>query len=85
MQDGYENGVTDEECRRMRRASGRVNDSRPIVALLYDLARDMVPLGTLEVYIDKNSQSQDGPFMFTNGWLAQWAKDAADRIERRNG
>lgn len=73
----YEDKVTDPSNRRMRKASGEVDDDRPLVAFLYKLARDHVTTGVLEGFID---QLKPQPTQFTNGWLAGWAKDAADRL-----
>lgn len=82
-EDPYERDVADEDNRRMRAASGRVDDRRPLVAFLYELARDLVPTGSLEGKIDRIAAGSDaaGPYRFTNGWLAQWAQDAAGRLE----
>lgn len=77
--DPYEDGVTSEECRRMRHASGRVDDDRPLVAFLYHLARDEIPCGDIEMQIDQAVKVR-GTARFTNGWLARWAQDAADRL-----
>lgn len=81
--DPYEETIHDIGNRRMRAASGRVNDHSPLVAFLYELARDHVTTGVLEERIDRLSQNYDplGPgFMFTNGYLARWAQDAAKRL-----
>ena len=63
---------------RMRKASGEVNDDRPLVAFLYELVRDDVTTGVLEERVDRIADG--GPFQFTNGWLARWAQDAAERL-----
>lgn len=68
------------ECDRMREASGNVEDSRRLVTLLYLLARDHVPLSGLEQAVDEASAAPM-PIRFTNGWLAAWAQDAANRLE----
>lgn len=79
MSDKYEETISDPGCRRMRTISGRIDDPRPLVAFFYALARDTVPVGALEEVITRLEEA-DGPFMFTNGWLAQWAQDAVDRL-----
>lgn len=85
--DRYAEKITDPECLRMRDASGRVDDFRPLVAFLYELARDEIPPGRLEDRLERiavnarpDHAGERGPFMFTNGWLARWAQDAADRL-----
>lgn len=80
--DPYEDTIKDQGNLKMRAASGRVNDTRPLVAFLYEIARDHVPTGELETMIERISASDfsgEG-FMFTNGWLAGWAKYTADRL-----
>lgn len=74
----YEDRVTDPECRRMRKASGAVDDDRSLVAFLYLLARDGLSLGEVEKLVDEAGRAGGG--QFTNGWLAQWAQDAAARL-----
>lgn len=79
----YEDQVTDEGNRRMRKVSGEVDDSRPLVAFLYELARDEVTTGALEERIDRlvtTRKTMGNTYQFTNGWLAQWAQDVADRL-----
>lgn len=76
--DPYEDGNVSDECKRMRKASGRVDDDRALVAFLYHLARDDVTTGDVEMIVDQLVGK--GPYRFTNGWLARWAKDVADRL-----
>lgn len=84
--DPYEDQITDAGNLRMRAASGRVDDFRPLVAFLYEVARDHLTTGVLEERIDRIAEharpvdGERGPFRFTNGWLARWAQDAADRL-----
>lgn len=75
--------VKDPGNLRMREASGRVDDPRPLVAFLYELVRDHLTTGALEERIDRLARADAGPFLFTNGWLAGWAQDAADRLTGR--
>ena len=82
--DPYAEAVTNPANLRMREASGRVNDTRRLVAFLYELARDEVPMGALEDAINRVTElppeKVPGPYLFTNGWLARWAQDTADRL-----
>ena len=80
--DTYNDTITDPDCRRMRAASGRVDDDRPLVAFLYELARDHLPNGAIEGFLDRIATRPNRPFQFTNGWLAEWAQDAADRLTK---
>jgi hypothetical protein len=74
----YANG--DVDSLRMRKASGEVDDRRRLVCFLYLLARNHLPVGTIESIWKTEGASVEGPFQFTNGWLATWAQDMADRL-----
>lgn len=62
--------------------SGNVHDPRPLVAFLYYLARDQMPVGDIEtILIRLRELERDfGEYGFTNGWIARWAQDAAERL-----
>ena len=66
----------------LRARSGTVKSKNRLVTVLYELMRDHLPAGTLETII----RDLDGPncdeFIFTNGWLASYAQDLAERIEK---
>jgi len=76
----------DKNVERMRKASGRIDDSRLIVAFLYTLMRDLVPPGRIEHMMLEVSNAHDydkSEFTkneYTNGWLAQYAQDVAQRL-----
>lgn len=84
LPDPYETSIDDEACLEMRAASGRVNDRRPLVSFLYLLGRDELPLGSieelLELALEHGDDGDRGEVMFTNGWLAEWARFTADRL-----
>lgn len=66
---------------RMRKASGEVQDRRALVAFLYVLARDHLTTGTIEEIIGSHVEPiTNEPTVFTNGWLARWAQDVANRL-----
>lgn len=69
---------TDEEIERLRRASGEVNDDRPLVTFVYLLLRDGLPAGDVEALVLRAARG--GPRVFTNGWLATYAQDIVDRL-----
>lgn len=58
--------------------SGEVWSHSKLVSFLYQLMRDHVSFGVVEKLCD---ESQVTPCLFTNGWLAQYAKDLASRLE----
>jgi hypothetical protein len=68
----------------VREASGNVTDSRLLVSFLYLLGRDSLSLGRIEDLVDKASvkgiEDEKTECSFTNGWLALWAKNVADRL-----
>lgn len=70
---------------RMRDASGVVTSTDPLVKFLYILARNEVPTGKIEDIILQFELNRDSPCIFTNGWLAEWAKDAAYRLRMTGG
>ena len=68
----------------MRKASGEVVDPRLLVCFLYCLARDRMPSGEIETLLDGMTPNVEG-YVFTNGWLAEWAKYTADRLTSEGG
>lgn len=75
----YERKVANPDNRRLRTASGAVDDGRAIVALLYLMMRDgHIAPGDLETMV--REINPDKTHQFTNGWLANYAADLADRL-----
>jgi len=56
--------------------SGKVTSDDPLVGFLYLLMRDEVPVGT----VARCARELTTPMTFTNGWLAEYAKDIAGRL-----
>lgn len=77
----------DANVKRLRKKSGTVKDNRLLVAFLYVLMRDVVPPGVMEGTLlklsntnaDESHEKQE--YLLTNGYLAKYAQDLADRIE----
>lgn len=68
---------------RMRHASGLVEVNDRLAAFIYLLARDHVPSGVIDRVIDYEiPQHPTTSFAVTNGWVAKWAEDAANRLRR---
>ena len=63
---------------RLRAATGKVTSTDPMVAFLYELMRDHLPLGKVEELV-RNSPKME--YVFTNGFLANYAKDLAERLK----
>ena len=81
--DSYADKVKDKHNLRIREASGRVNIDSKLVSFLYLLGRDCLPLGVIEELFRKNL-NKDGEYesesQYSNGWLARWAEDLAERL-----
>jgi hypothetical protein len=83
----HQNTVKDANTKRLRKKSGAVKDERLLVAFLYVLMRDTVPPGVIEGTLLKlsNENAEDKEtkheYMLTNGYLAKYAQDIADRLE----
>lgn len=75
-------GTTEND--RMRSASGTITDRDPLVAFLYVMGRDLAPIGSIEGLLEK-IDCKGVDVVFTNGWLAQWARDAANRLRIEEG
>jgi hypothetical protein len=75
------NDIVSAEMDALRQRSGEECSDNPLVSFLYELMRDHVPPGTIERIV---LNSPAGQTKFTNGYLAQYAKDVAHRLERKN-
>ena len=63
----------------MRARTGNVTDARALVSFFYELLRDTVPLGTIEALVQR-VELEDPVRVYTNGHLARYAQDLADRL-----
>ena len=65
----------------LRERSGTVVINSRLVSFLYQLMRDQVTPGIVESIVN---QSEDEPeITYTNGWLAKYAEDLANRLKDR--
>lgn len=64
----------------MQERSGNVKSDDPLVSLLYTLLRDHITPGEMEKYVREVEINPETEF--TNGWLALYAVDLANRIRR---
>lgn len=69
----------------IREASGEYNDDSLFVAVLYTIMRDHLSTGVVENIVQDilNAGGYDGPIAYTNGWLAQYARNIVDRLEEK--
>jgi hypothetical protein len=75
--DPYLTGNNNPHNTGLRERSGRVNINSKLVAFLYTLIRDHLPLGVIEELV---RDSQEPDCYYTNGWLAKYAQDLAIRL-----
>lgn len=69
----------------LRTVSKSVQSADPLVNFLYGLARDQLAIGDVEKQIDIaedicNQDPVGEPITYTNGFLANWAEVAAQRL-----
>jgi hypothetical protein len=69
----------------LRQVSKSVQSADPLVTFLYTLGRDSLALGELEKMLDVveevcNKDPVGEPITYTNGFLANWAEVAAQRL-----
>lgn len=70
----------DEKNKALRARSGEVEINSHLVSFLYELMRDHLPPGTIESIV---RASEDEPnIKYTNGWLATYAQDLANRLTK---
>jgi hypothetical protein len=62
----------------LRKRSGSVDGNRKIESFLYELTRDHVSVGVIETVL---RSSKDSNCEFSNGWLAEYAKDVSNRLK----
>jgi len=67
-----------EETAALYKRSGSVQINSKLVSLLYSLLRDYVQPGDMEKLVRECS---DGDVLYTNGWLAKYAEDLANRLK----
>lgn len=65
---------------KFRERSGNVRSKDPLVSFLYVLMRDHVLPSDIENIIQRGLPKDGQDVLFTNGWLANYAKDITKRI-----
>lgn len=76
----YIESRSDQQNRDLRERSGsvEVKDDR-LTSFLYDLMRDHIQPSAVEKLV----RDADPNILYTNGWLASYAKDVADRLREK--
>lgn len=74
----------DQNVKEMREASGNKTTNRLLVAFLYILVRDVLTPGSIERILltlrDRNDGEGQPGLKLTNGWIADYAENIADRL-----
>ncbi len=70
------------EIDKMRERSGFVTIDCKLTSFLYTLIRDYVQPGDIENIM--LNHISDEPTLYTNGWLAKYAEDIANRLKQKN-
>jgi len=66
---------------KMRADSGTVSTRNKLVEFIYLLGRDHVSLGTIEAIMEEVTGEE---ILYTNGWLANYAKNVTERLLEKN-
>lgn len=70
-----------EQNMALRERSGAKRSRDPVVSFLYELMRDHVPPGVVEAVTRASIAKADlDETAYTNGWLADYAEDIAERL-----
>ena len=65
----------------LRSRSGETNSTDPLVSFVYHLLRDHLPAGSIEGILQNHVLGERSDAEFCNGYLADYAKDVAKRLE----
>ena len=63
----------------LRSRSGEVQINSKLVSFLYELMRDHLPAGVVEEIVQASEGESN--VVYTNGWLAKYAEDLANRLK----
>ncbi len=64
----------------LTKRSGDVVFEGKLTSFLYGLMRDHLPPGIIEDLV-RESEVENPPIYYSNGWLAEYAKDLSDRLK----
>lgn len=67
---------------KMREKSGFIKSEDKLVSFIYELMRDHLPVGTVGALV-KNANINDET-LYSNGWLAEYAKYLAEILKQNN-
>ena len=64
----------------LREISGKIAYADPLTSFFYQLIRDELPAGTVEKIVQEVIEEPNDGCLFTNGWLAQYARNLAETL-----
>lgn len=73
------NEIQKEKANTMRQRSGSIKINNRLISFLYELMRDHLPPGVIEEIVQASEDDPD--VLYTNGWLAKYAEDLANRLK----
>lgn len=68
-----------EDDIKLRTDSGNITINSRLVSFLYELMRDHLPPGKVEEII--RSSEKESNVSYTNGWVAKYAENLANRLK----
>lgn len=71
----------EEKRKALRSASCSVDSNDKLVDVLYTLMRDHIAVGVLEGLVQDAEKSPEEIRQYSNGWLANYAKNLSDRLK----
>ncbi len=66
----------------LRERTGNVSSSSKLVAFIYQLLGDYISPSDIERCVLDNTGPDSDKFIFTNGYLANYAKDIVERLSQ---
>jgi len=69
-----------DEANQLKIRSGNVYSDDKLVAFIYELLRDYLPVSDVEMCVRNSTGPGTEEFNFCNGYLADYAKDIAKRL-----
>lgn len=67
--------------KKLAKRSGNIHGNDKLVEFLYELMRDHLPTGTVELIVRNCKSDKDTTIKYCNGFLAQYAQDIAKRLQ----
>jgi len=69
------------QAKRVKEESGTISSESNLVCFLYLLLRDALPAGEVEKLVTEVVSYDQKPYVFSNGWLGQYALNIKSRLD----